>query len=104
LGVLVLSFLALFVGIVLFKTRVFSPGPRYFFLVNGVAALALPIFQYILSLIIEEQTIVAPEIGSWVVSAILTPTAAYLLYPILTFFDKVTNKEQLIETRKDQIL
>lgn len=103
-GFLLLSFLWVYTGIIMFKTRVFTTGPRYFCLVNGSAALALPIVQYTLSFVFEEQAIANPEIGSWILSAILTPIPAYPLYKLLTFFDRVTDKEQLIETREERIL
>lgn len=79
------------------KQRIYWPGSGYFMIACGLASLLFHILRWIGSSVLEEHALTSPEIGDWLLEALLTPLAAPALHALFWSFDRVSGREQPVE-------
>lgn len=98
LGTFLFFVLGIHLAVQAIKQRVYWPGSTYFMIISGGAALLLPPYQLLLSLVFETQVLRGPDYISWILQALLTALFSLPIYPLLNWIDRITHKEQPAET------
>lgn len=97
MGLIMIAAMAVGLTVKFVKQRIYWPGSGYFMIVCGASALLFHIFHLIGSLIFEAHGLSSPEIGDWLIEALLTPLAAPALYAIFWRLDRLTGREHPME-------
>lgn len=79
------------------KRRIYWPGSGYFMIACGLGSLLFHLLRWAGSFAIEDHALTSPEIGDWLLEALLTPLAAPALHALYWAFDHVTGREQPVE-------
>jgi hypothetical protein len=97
MGIIMMAAMGVALTAKFFKHRIYWPGSGYFMIVSGAGALLFHIFHLIASLFFEDRALTSPEIGDWLIEALLTALAAPALYATYWGFDRLTGREVPME-------
>lgn len=85
--------LTLLAMILLMKNRVLWAGLSHFTISTAFSAFAMPLVVLFWSRLIEPTPITDFHFFSWILSPFLTALASILIYPFLSWVDRITQKE-----------
>ena len=91
-GVLMVSCLGVALTAQVFKKRIYWNSASYIMMVSGLGALFFEIYHWTASYIFNDP-ISSPAIIDWLIEALLTPLCAPVLFPILQWFDRLTDRD-----------
>ncbi len=92
-GLLLLLNLLLWLGLSMFKARIFWPGPTFYALMCAATAFVMPILHISLTWLIEKTPVTRISFFALLVSPLLTFLLAFPLYEVMAWIDRITNKE-----------
>lgn len=95
--------LATLLTIYLLKDRVLWSGVNSFMLACGIASLALPLYNFIFSFVLETRPLSNFHFFDSIIRSLLTAAAAMPLYYLFTWIDKLTMREPPKENESNVI-
>lgn len=96
-GVLMIVCVALALVTQLFKQRIYWSASSYFMMTCGLASILFHLVHWAVSYVVGDHPMTSPQVSDWLIEALLTPLAAPMIFPLLRWFDRITQREQSSE-------
>lgn len=92
-GLLMISCLGVALTAQVFKKRIYWVSASYIMMVSGLGALLFQLYHWIGAYVFGDP-LSSPAVIDWLIEALLTPLTAPVLFPVLQWFDRLTDREQ----------